>query len=226
MLNPHGWKDYRYRMLYTDRVHFIHANVTSTTTACLRRRTRREESPRCSAQPRLRTPDTRLRLRIPEAQRGKGEGHVWGKCYLYTHQNKQKNPCKSMTKMVCVLSLESSQFPLVFSLVSCFSPTGPEGMFPSGEGGWWSEIRTLAFLSFPHPLLCFSPATLAFPVLTRPGCLRIHPPWGPVGGRERWERAWWLSAALVGRVAERALLPGSWPGPLPRDGSCWLWGPA
>lgn len=80
MLNPHGWKDYRYRMLYTDRVRFIHANVTNTTTACPRRQMRREEGPCHSAQPWLRTLDTRLQLRIPKARRGKGEGHVRGKC--------------------------------------------------------------------------------------------------------------------------------------------------
>lgn len=41
---------------------------------------RREEGPCHSAQPWLRTLDTRLQLRIPKARRGKGEGHVRGKC--------------------------------------------------------------------------------------------------------------------------------------------------
>jgi len=99
MLNPHGWRDYRYRMLYTDRVHFIHANVTSTTTACPRRWMRWEESPRHSTQPWLRTPDTRLRLCIPEAQRQKGKGHVegggWGNAsctHAKPNQTKKNQP--------------------------------------------------------------------------------------------------------------------------------------
>lgn len=168
MLNPHGWKDYRYRMLYTNRAHLIHANVTSTTTACPRRWMRREESPRHSAQPRLRTPDMRLRLHIPEAQRGKGEGHVEGDAsctHAKTNKQKKPNP-KSMTKTVCVLSLESSHFPLVFSPVSCFSSTGPEGTFPSGKGRWMDRGRrsgpslsshSLAHCSVSHQLLWPSP---------------------------------------------------------------------
>lgn len=39
-----------------------------------------EEGSRRSAQPRLGTPDTRLRLCTPKAWTGKGEGHVGGKC--------------------------------------------------------------------------------------------------------------------------------------------------
>lgn len=94
MINPHGWKDYRYRMLYTGRVHFIHANVTSTTTACPRRWLRREESSRHSAQPWLRTLDTRLQLRIPEVWKRKGRG-MWregnASCtHAKTKQNKNQ----------------------------------------------------------------------------------------------------------------------------------------
>lgn len=67
--------------------------------------------------------------------------------------------------------------------------------------GWRWEIRTLAFLSFPCPLLCVSPATLALLTPTRPGRLRIRLP----GVESAWEGARWPSAAPVGRVAERAL---------------------
>jgi len=63
MLNPHGWKDYRYRMLYTDRGRFVHANVTSTMTAC---------PGRDEVGPQLRTPDMWLRPQSTE-NRGKGE---------------------------------------------------------------------------------------------------------------------------------------------------------
>lgn len=198
MINPHGWKDYRYRMLYTGRVHFIHANVTSTTTACPRRRPRREESPCHSAQPWLRTPDTRLQLGTPEARKGKGEGHGGGREMLVVHtpkQNKTKTNPKSMTKTVCVLSLESSQFPLVLSPVSRFSPTGPEGTVPSGEGRRMvvgDEDPRFPLLPLPTALLLtsYSGPSLRGCALVASASILLG---GPVGGKERWGRARWLS---------------------------------
>lgn len=61
---------------------------------------------------------------------------MWGNAsctHAKTNKQKKPNPTSTM-KTGFVLSLESSQLPLVFSSVFCFSPTGPEGTFPKGEG--------------------------------------------------------------------------------------------
>lgn len=125
-------------------------------------------------------------------------------------RNKKTNP-KSMTKTVCVLSLESSQFPLVFSSVSCSSPTGPEGLFPSGEGSWMAVgDQNPCFPLLPLPTALFLTSYSGLPHTNAPRSPSHPSSRGPAGGSQRREGARWPSAAPVGRVAERALplVPG------------------
>lgn len=151
---------------------------------------------------------------------------------MYTRQNKTKKnqtqPQINDENGLCSILRKLPQFPLVFSPVSRFSPTGPEGTFLSGEGRWMVVgDQDPRFPLRPSPTALFLTSYSGFPCTNMPRS-PSHPSsrGGSAGGRERWERARCLPAALVGRVAERALPLGSWPGPLPGEESCWLWGPA
>lgn len=220
MLNPHGWKDYSYRMLYTDRFHFIHANVTSTTTACPRRQRSGRKAP---AAPRSLGLGHRTRG-CGSAPPKHGQGEVRGmwagnaSCtHAETKRKKKPTPkingenglCSILRKLPVSPCLQLGLAPLQQGQRACSRV--------AKAAGWRWEIRTLALLSFPCPLLCSSPAAPAFLALT---------PWhpssrGPAGGTQRWQGARWPSAAPGGRVAERAL-----PLAAPGWGCCLGRGPA
>lgn len=140
-------------------------------------------------------------------------------------RNKKTNP-KAMTKTVCVLSLESSQFPLVFSSVSRSSPAGPEGLFPGGEGSWMA----VGDQNHCSPLL---PLPTALFLTSYSGLAHTDAPRSPSHPSSRGQRVGvsdGRGSVAIGRSCwsscRKGPAPGSWLGPLPGEGSCWLWGPA
>lgn len=158
---------------------------------------RREESSHRSAQPRLRTADTRLRLRIPEAREGdKAKGHVgWGggerggMLVVHTPKQEKKNKPKNQTKTQPQIDDENGLCSILRKLP--ISPRLQSGLslLSDGAGGDVAKRRRQAagggrggpplLLAFPRPLLRFSPATPAFPAPTRrPSRRCIHPPGG------------------------------------------------
>lgn len=123
-----------------------------------------------------------------------------------------------MTKTVCVLSLESSQFPLVFSSVSCSSPAGPEGLFPSGEGSWMAagdRNPRFPLLPLPTALLLTS-----YSGLPHTGAPRL--PSHPLPGGRRVGVSGGRGSEAIGRSCRSSCrkgpAPGSCLGPLPGEG--------
>lgn len=143
---------------------------------------------------------------------------------MYTRQNETKktNP-KSMTKTVCVLSLESSQFPLVFSSVSCSSPTGPGGLFPSSKGSWMA-------VGDQNPRFPLLPLPAALCLTSYSGLAHTDAPRSPSHPSSRGGVSVGRGSVAISRSCwsscRKGPARGSWLGPLPGEGSCWLWGPA
>lgn len=129
-------------------------NVTSTTTACPGEWTR--QGPWAgqrtgAAGPQRRTPDTRLR---PQSTEGGEMGKMGGEGRRnanYTHIKMRKK--KSDDENGCVLSLESSQFPLFLQSGLSLLSARARGDVPKWRRRMEDarRFRTLAHLSFPCP---------------------------------------------------------------------------
>lgn len=92
---------------------------------------------------------------------------------MYTRQNKTKKnqtqPQINDENGLCSILRKLPQFPLVFSPVSRFSPTGPEGTFLSGEGRWMVVgDQDPRFPLRPSPTALFLTSYSGFPCTNMP----------------------------------------------------------
>lgn len=227
MLNPHGWKDYRYRMLYTDRFHFIHANVTSTTTACPRRRRSGRKAP---AAPRSLGLGHRTRgcgCAPPKHGQGKVRGMWVGNASCTHAKTKQKNQpqindenglCSILRKLPVSPCL---QFGLLLLSNRARGPV-PEWRRQLDGGG-----RSEPLLVSPSLAHCSVSHQLLWPSSHRRTPVAVTSVFPGAGG---WESAMGRGSVAIGRSCwsscRKGPAPGSWLGLLPGEGSCWLWGPA
>lgn len=226
MLNPHGWKDYRYRMLYTDRFHFIHANVTSTTTACPRRRRSGRKAPAAPRGLGLGHGTRGCGCAPPKHGQGKVRGMWVGNASCTHAKTKQKNqPQSNDENGLCSILRKLPVSPCLQFGLSLLSNRA-RGPAP----GWRRQLDAVGDQNLCSPLL---PLPTALFLTSYSGLAHTDAPRSPSHPSSRGQRVGvsdGRGSVAIGRSCwsscRKGPAPGSWLGPLPGEGSCWLWGPA